>query len=162
LEAKPESKEPSGLSGLIKDRIIEMMATTRQEALFELAQVMVRKGIITETADITNALLQREKLASTGIGRGIAIPHCRVPHVKHTTIACGVLKRPLEWNSPDDKPVEVMFLILTPEEHPQEHLKALSLIASVIKKGDFVNDFKAAVSTKDAEKCIQLLSINEE
>ncbi|MCF7919942.1 MAG: PTS sugar transporter subunit IIA [Candidatus Cloacimonetes bacterium] len=159
LTTRPDNKHPQGLSGLINDRITMMMATTRQEALFELAQLMVKKGIISETSDITNALLQREKLASTGIGRGIAIPHCRIPHIQKTTIACGILKHPIDWNSADKLPVETLFLILTPEEYPQEHLKAISLIASVVKKEHFVKELRDAVLMKNAEKCQQVLSI---
>ncbi|MDP8220579.1 MAG: cation:proton antiporter [Candidatus Stygibacter frigidus] len=159
LSTKPESYESEGLSALVQDRIVSLMAVTRQESLFELAQLMVQKGIIHETSDVTTALMQREKLASTGIGNGVAIPHCRVPLVNKTTIACGVLKHPVEWNSPDKKPVEILFLILTPEEFPQEHLRAISLIAAVIKKPDFSSDFKAAVQSRDKERYLEILSL---
>ena len=160
LQTKPASGAPGGLSDLIGDRVMVMMAGTRQEALFELAQLMVRKGIITETADVTHALLQREKLASTGIGDGVAIPHCRIPHIQKTTIACGVLRRPIDWDSPDGRPVEILFLILTPEERPQEHLKALSLIAAVVKKDQFATAFKEAAFVGDLARCHEVLAIS--
>lgn len=161
LISQPENTGPQGLSALIHDRISILMAITLPEALFEISQLMVQKGIINETSEISPALLQREKLASTGIGNGVAIPHCRIPNITKTVIACGVLKHPVEWNSPDKKPVEILFLILTPEQFPQEHLKAISLIAAVVRKPDFCNELKTAVLARNQEKYQEILSLSQ-
>ena len=159
LNDEPDYKNPSSLWKLIKNRMIIMMANNQQEAFFELAQHMVRNGIINDTRDITNALLEREKLSSTSIGNSIAIPHCRIPQIEETQIACGILKRPLKWNSIDDKPVEILFLILTPEERPNEHLKVLSLIATIVRKPNFVNDLKKAVFQNNIDDYRNLLDL---
>ncbi len=160
LKQAVTDKNPNSLSSLIGDRVIRMMANTKQEALFELAQVFVRKGIIMETADVTPALLQREKLSSTAIGRGVAIPHCRIPHIEQTMIVCGISTNGIDWKCPDGQDVNVMFLILTPETKPQEHLKALSLIASVAKRNNFVKELTEAVTTKNEQKWREIMTIS--
>ncbi len=160
LKQTVSGNTPDSLSSLIGDRVVRMMANTKHEALFELSQVFVRKGIINETADVTPALQQREKLSSTAIGKGVAIPHCRVPHIEKTMIVCGISSHGIDWKSPDGQDVNVMFLILTPESRPQEHLKALSLIASVAKRKDFVKELSDAVLSKNEAKWSEIMTIS--
>ncbi len=140
LQTKRREVGDFGLHDLLENRVFDMMATTREEAIFELAQTMVRSGVISETSIITNALLEREKLASTAIGNGIAFPHCRIASIDRTVATCGIINHPVEWKAPDGKPVDMLFLILTPEEHPEQHLKAIKTIVTAIRKENFKQD----------------------
>jgi PTS system nitrogen regulatory IIA component len=126
-----------------------MMATNRQEAIFELAQIMVKQHIITETNVITNSIAEREKLSSTGIGNGIAIPHCRLAGVDRTYVAAGLLRHPVDWKAPDEKPVELLFLILTPEGKPEEHLKSIRAIATSVRQHDLKTELLKALRSVD-------------
>jgi len=99
--------------------------------------LMVKENIVPETSIITQSTIEREKLASTAIGDGVAIPHCKSGLVKDVFIVCGVLKNPINWNSPDGIPVQLLFLIVSPEEKPQMHLEALKLIAGAVSSPDF-------------------------
>jgi mannitol/fructose-specific phosphotransferase system IIA component (Ntr-type) len=80
--------------------------------------------------------MAREKLASTSLGKGVAIPHCRTDEVSKTICVCGLIKNPVEWDSPDGKPVDIVFLVITPKEKPQEYLKVVRAIITTIKKLD--------------------------
>ncbi len=143
IKQKP-SKADFSLSHLIQDRIINLMANNKTEVFFEMAQLMVKNHIIPETSYITNSLSEREKLASTGIGNGVAIPHCRVTGIKRPYIACGFLKKPIDWNAPDNIPVNTVFVILTPETNPEDHIKVLKTLAFFIHKKDFLSNLKNA------------------
>lgn len=149
MRGRHRAPDFDNLSSLLGERFVEMMATTREEAIFELAQEMVREGIIHETAVVTNAILEREKLASTGIGEGIAFPHCRIAAVNQVTAACGLLRHPVGWNAPDDQPVDVLFMILAPENQPEQHLKALKSIASVARDENFREGLRKAMKNRN-------------
>ena len=157
LMAKKREKGDFGLHDLLQDRVFEMMATTREEAIFELAQTMVRSGIIPETAVITNSLLEREKLASTAIGHGVAFPHCRIASIDRTVATCGIIGHPVDWNAPDGKPVDLLFLILTPEEHPEQHLKAIKTIATAIRQKDFRQNIDTSLRGQNVEQWLHKL-----
>ncbi len=134
------------LPAMLENRIFEMMASTQEQAFFELAQTMVKKKIINETSEITFALSEREMLGTTYIGNGIAIPHCRIPEINYPHLACGLLKNPIDWNSPTGEKVNLLFLILTPDDKPEQHLKAVKAIAAEIHKHqDLYNDIKTAL-----------------
>lgn len=124
------------LAGMIEDRVFEMMASTKEEAIFELSQLMVKHGLIRETSEITFSIAEREDIASTGVGNGIALPHCRISGIDTPKIACGLLHKAIDWKSPDGIDVNLLFLILSPEERPGYHLKAIRTIAATISKNE--------------------------
>jgi len=146
-EALRTQREADGysLASLVEDRVVTMLATSREEAVFELAQEMVRKGILAETLPITSAVLEREKLAGTGIGGGVAFPHCRLASIDTTYVACGMLRHPVDWRAPDGQPVDLLFLICTPERHPEQHLMALKAIAAAVRGEGFRAGLRQAV-----------------
>ncbi len=150
-EAVQEINEDNkySLASLLGDRVVEMMATNQQEAIFELAQIMVKQHIINETNMITNSIAERERLSSTGIGNGIAIPHCRLSGIDKTYVAAGLLRHPVDWNAPDGKPIELLFLILTPDGKPEEHLKSIRAIATAVRQHDLKTEFMKALRSVD-------------
>jgi mannitol/fructose-specific phosphotransferase system IIA component (Ntr-type) len=143
------------LAGLLGNRVIEMMATTRQEAVFELTQMMVKQNIISETGMVTNAIAEREKLSSTAIGKGVAIPHCRLASIDRTYVACGVLRHVVDWKAPDKQPVQLLFLILTPEAFPEQHLKTIRTIAQALQRYDMCTEMKKAMSSSSLLEYLQ-------
>lgn len=143
------------LAALLGNRVIEMMATTRQEAVFELTQMMVKQNIISETGMVTNAIAEREKLSSTAIGKGVAIPHCRLASIDRTYVACGVLRHAVDWKAPDKQPVRLLFLILTPEAFPEQHLKTIRTIAQALQRYDMPSEMKKAMSSSSLMEYLQ-------
>jgi PTS system nitrogen regulatory IIA component len=105
--------------------------------------------------DIFDTILQREKLGSTGVGNGIAIPHGKLAGVRNITGVFARLETPVDFEALDDQPVDLVFLLLAPEGAGADHLKALSRIARVLRDSDTVAKIRG---TRDAVAIHALLS----
>src|SRR5690606_13700708 len=88
--------------------------------------------------EVFETILQRERLGSTGVGNGIAIPHGKLPAVKKITGVFARLEQPVDFEALDDQPVVLVFLLLAPESAGADHLKALSRIARVLRDRETV------------------------
>ncbi len=97
--------------------------------------------------EVFDTILQRERLGSTGVGNGIAIPHGKLSGVKRITGVFARLETPVDFEALDDQPVDLVFLLLAPEGAGADHLKALSRIARVLRDADTVQKIRG---TKDA------------
>ena len=105
--------------------------------------------------EIFDTILQRERLGSTGVGNGIAIPHGKLAGVKHITGVFARLETPVDFEALDDQPVDLVFLLLAPEGAGADHLKALSRIARVLRDGETVAKVRG---TREAAAIHALLS----
>ena len=98
--------------------------------------------------DIYAALLQRERLSSTSLGRGIAIPHVKLPGVKAITCLFARLDHPIPFESHDGEPVDLLFFLLAPEDAGADHLKALARISRLVRDPATLDGLRSA---KDAD-----------
>jgi len=105
--------------------------------------------------EIFDTILQRERLGSTGVGNGIAIPHGKLPGVQRITGVFARLESPVDFEALDDQPVDLVFLLLAPEGAGADHLKALARIARVLRDADTVAKVRG---TQDAQAIRALLS----
>ncbi|MET0940695.1 MAG: PTS IIA-like nitrogen regulatory protein PtsN [Mesorhizobium sp.] len=105
--------------------------------------------------EVFDTILQRERLGSTGVGNGIAIPHGKLAGVKRITGVFARLDLPVDFEALDDQPVDLVFLLLAPEGAGADHLKALSRIARVLRDADMVAKIRG---TKDAAAIHAFLS----
>jgi fructose-specific phosphotransferase system IIA component len=113
-----------------KDRVsFNLKATSKDEAINELIQILYDDGKIIDKEEFRQAVLKREEEFSTGIGMGIAIPHGKSNAVKEASIAFGRSNNGVDYESMDDKPAHLFFLIAVPEESSDVHLRALSEIS---------------------------------
>lgn len=135
-------KHDFSLNGLVGDRIFEMLATTKEEALFELARFCVTRELAPDIDLVLKPIQEREQLGSTGIGNGVALPHCRTGIVRQTLVVCGILRHPVAWGAPDLQPVDLIFLVLNSDQEPEQHLHALRAISSALQQANFKRDFK--------------------
>lgn len=97
--------------------------------------------------EIFDTIVQREKLGSTGVGNGIAIPHGKLPGIQRISGVFARLETPVDFDSLDDLPVDLVFLLLAPEGAGADHLKALSRIARVLRDADTTTKIRG---TRDA------------
>lgn len=123
---------------------IKIKSTTLPEAIKELATGLEQNGYIVDGEAVIDRSLSREKMGSTAIGYGIAIPHCKTLGLTRIVCAMGHLETPLEdIKGPDEIPINTIILIVSPLQHPDSHLKALSTIAHIfsdkISRELFVN-----------------------
>ncbi|MDQ2704628.1 MAG: PTS sugar transporter subunit IIA, partial [Pseudomonadota bacterium] len=105
--------------------------------------------------DIFEVILQRERLGSTGVGNGIAIPHGKLGHLSSIVGIFARLEAPVDFEALDDQPVDLVFLLLAPEGAGADHLKALSRIARVLRDGETVAKVRG---TNDAAAIHTLLA----
>jgi PTS system nitrogen regulatory IIA component len=94
--------------------------------------------------DIFDAILQRERLGSTGVGQGVAIPHGKQRSLEKLVGVFARLVRPIEFDALDEQPVDLVFLLLAPESAGADHLKALARIARVLRDGNVAQKLRLA------------------
>ncbi|MDZ7823991.1 MAG: PTS IIA-like nitrogen regulatory protein PtsN [Ahrensia sp.] len=99
--------------------------------------------------EIFDTILQREKLGSTGVGNGIAIPHGKFPKFDKIVGIFARLAHPIEFDALDEKPVDIIFLLLACESAGADHLKALSKIARVLRDGERLDALRTAKTSAD-------------
>jgi PTS system nitrogen regulatory IIA component len=128
----PSKNVVAGLEASSKKRVFEQAGL-----IFENNQGLARSAVY-------DALFAREKLGSTGLGLSVAIPHGRIKGLKHAVGAFFRLAVPVQFDSPDGKPVELIFILLVPESANEHHLQLLSELAQMFSARDFREQVLAA------------------
>jgi len=134
--------------------IPSLKATTKKQALIELSEKAAEISGL-PAREIFDALLHRERLGSTGIGEGIAIPHGKLAKVNKIFGVFARLERPIDFEALDGAPVDLIFLILTPESSGADHLKALACAARLLRDSSMVATLR---TTRDAHALFSLMS----
>ena len=109
-----------------------LKVTSKKHALQEISKRMAESYDLTER-EIFEILLEREKLGSTGVGNGIAIPHGKMENLDGLCGYFARLERPVEFDAVDERPVDLIFLLLAPEEAGADHLKALARVSRLMR-----------------------------
>lgn len=123
---------------LQKEFIIEeLKSKSKKEVLYELSEAFLRGNSTIDCDAMVEVLLEREKLGSTGIGDGIAIPHGKLPGLENLIVSFGRSKTGIDFDSLDGKPVHIFFLLMAPENSAGQHLKALAKISRMLKEEEF-------------------------
>jgi nitrogen PTS system EIIA component len=126
-----------------------LQARNKDEVLAELAETITKGGLKINTANIIDVLQQRERLGSTGIGDGVAIPHGKVGELEELIVSFGRSKAGVSYDSMDGKPVHLFFLLLAPENSAGQHLKALAKISKMLKADNFRKKLMEAKTRND-------------
>ncbi len=111
--------------------LIDVDATSKKRA-FEVAGLLFENSQVIARSTVTDNLFARERLGSTGLGHGVAIPHGRIKGLKSPLAAVLRLGQPIPFDAPDDEPVALMIFLLVPEAATQRHLEILSEIAEML------------------------------
>jgi PTS system fructose-specific IIA component len=127
-----------------------LKATTKQEAINQLASLLAKNGKLKDKQVYEAAVLAREADSTTGVGNGIAIPHGKSIAVNETCLAIGRCETPIEWESLDDQPVHLIFLLAVTENDQNEvHLRILAQLAELLIDETFVENLKNAKTTEE-------------
>lgn len=113
--------------------IEELKAKDKEGVLREMVSMLAKGGKLRDEAQALEVLFEREKLGSTGIGDGIAIPHGKLPDLDSVVCAFGRSRKGIDFEAVDGKPVHLFFLLLAPENSASEHLKALARLSRLLK-----------------------------
>jgi PTS system nitrogen regulatory IIA component len=119
--------------------IPDLKAKDKKGVLEELVDVIVSSDPTLDKNSLVKVLLERERLGSTGIGDGVAIPHGKFQGLKHPIISFGRSRKGLDFDAMDGEAVFLFFLLVAPEDSASIHLKALAKIAKIIKSRSFRN-----------------------
>jgi PTS system nitrogen regulatory IIA component len=134
---------------LSKNSIIaDLKARDKKGAIDELAAV-ISGATKASSKEIATVLMEREQLGSTGIGGGIAIPHGKLDLVGSILVGFGLSREGVEYDSLDNKPVHIFFLLLTSENSTGGHLKVLAQISKLLKMDQFKRGLLAATSVDE-------------
>lgn len=139
------------LSEIIEEASIipELKAKEKTGVLEELAEVIsIREPSISKSA-LVKVLVERERLGSTGIGDGVAIPHGKISTAEHPVISFGRSKEGLDFDSMDGQPAYLFFLLVAPENSSGVHLQVLAKIANILKSSSFRRRLMEASGRKE-------------
>ncbi|MFH0800684.1 MAG: PTS sugar transporter subunit IIA [Pseudomonadota bacterium] len=132
----------------------ELKATTKMEVIDELAKNISASMGSLDAKTLADIITEREKLGSTGIQDGIAIPHGKVPGLEKIIVACGRSSRGIEFDAHDAKPTHLFFVLLAPEFAAGQHLKALARLSRLLKDARFREGLLAAADANEMYKAI--------
>lgn len=131
-----------------------LVSHSKTDVLAELINIFIRSGLQIDRDKAIDVLQQREKLGSTGIGDGVAIPHGKITDIQELVVAFGRSKNGIAFDAIDGKPVNLFFLLLAPENSTGQHLKALAKISKMLKTPNFRKKLIDANTTGDLYKAI--------
>ena len=141
----------------------ELKADTKDEAIRELVQSLLDSGEIDadQHDDIVAAIMKREELGSTGIGRGVAVPHTKHPSVQKLVGTVGVSEEGVDFDSLDGEPVQLFFVLISPPERPGDHLRALENISRQLRDETFCRFLKQSKTADDIHQLLQEADDNQ-
>lgn len=139
--------EPAGIS-------IADPASSKKRVLEHAARLLAARFEEPDTEQIFERLLERERLGSTGLAGGVALPHARMPGIDHSRGAFLRLAEPVDFDALDGQPVDLVFALLVPEETNDEHLQLLATLASMFNNPSLRQQLREA----DSEQALGILT----
>lgn len=149
-------------SRLVDERLVfpDLASTTLEEALADMARGLARAGIVRDPEDLKRRLIEREAMGSTGLGGGLAIPHCKVREIGDVVLSIGVSRSGIDFHAADGVPVTLIFLVLSPADAPALHLQALARISRVIRMPGVADSIRAASTARDVAETLRTAERN--
>ncbi len=142
---------------VVREAILtDLKAATKEDAIRAMVESLSKTGHIkpADQEGIIAAILKREELGSTGIGKGVAVPHTKHPSVDKLVATVAISRKGVEFASLDGDQVQILFLLVSPPDRPGDHLRALENISRHLRNDNFCNFLRQAQS---AEGVIELL-----
>lgn len=142
------------ISDILNEKVIsvDMECTDKDDAINKMVDLASNTGLMTDVDKVRECVFEREKLVSTGVGKGFAIPHGKTDLIKDIVAAFAVLKEPIDFDSIDLEPVQFVFLIVGKESLLNAHIKLLSRISRLMNKDEFREKLESAKSPDEVLK----------
>jgi PTS system nitrogen regulatory IIA component len=134
--------------------IPDLRSEEKEGVLAELVAPLVASQVVSDAENVVGVLLERERLGSTGIGEGIAIPHGKLPEIDRVVTVFARSRKGVDYDAMDGAPVHLFFLLLAPEDSASLHLKALARISRLLKSRSFRD---ALVSCPDGAALYEMI-----
>lgn len=150
--------EDFNIADVITEELIdlELQAKNKEEAISELTNILYKKGLISDIKAFSEDVFLREKEGATGLGQGIAIPHGKSDSVIKTSLVVGKTPQPIEWESLDEQPVDIIILFAVRNTEANTlHIKLLQKVAILLADDAFIYALR---HVKTKKELLQLLS----
>jgi len=133
----------------IKSIVVGLEVKDKAELLVTMVELAAESGKIQNPETATEKIFAREKLMSTGVGNGVALPHAKTNEIYETVASFAVLKKAIDYDSLDDEPVNVVLLVLGKEDNIGEHLMMLSNISKLLNRDSFISELLSAETSDE-------------
>ncbi len=143
------------LDFLNKETIITELKATDKKGVLEELTLPVSQITGTDHKELVRVLIERERLGSTGIGKGIGIPHGKLKELESLILGFGLSRKGVDFDAMDGKPTHIFFLLLTPENSTDLHLKLLARISKILKGESFTEKILQAADKEEVINLIQ-------
>ena len=140
--------------------ILEITSSERDSALEEMVRFLKSKDKIRKDKELFEKLLQREKLGSTAIGDGIAIPHCKLKEAESPLLVLGISRKGVRFEALDGKPTHLFFLVISSPDDPGQSLQILASIAHLVRKAGGLQ--KRILAAKNPRKILEIIREEED
>ncbi|MCH2143563.1 MAG: PTS sugar transporter subunit IIA [Phycisphaerales bacterium] len=141
------------LRDIVVDKAIipQLKSTKREDVITEMVTALIEAGCVDASLqeEFVKAVMSRERKGSTGFGHGVAVPHVKSPKVDKLTVAIGVSSEGIDFKALDKQPVYSLFLLLSPEDRPEEHLDAMEAIFGNLQDDQFRKFLRQAETVAD-------------
>ncbi|OGS19946.1 MAG: hypothetical protein A3J83_01485 [Elusimicrobia bacterium RIFOXYA2_FULL_40_6] len=139
--------------------ILDLQSKDKKGAVNELVECLVKEKKLKDSLKAISAVMEREKLGTTGVGQGVAIPHGRTDVVSELVGAVGISKQGVEFEALDGEPVYIIFLLLSPPDSGGQHLRALAKVSRLCKDKFFR---QALMESKTKEEILKIIQQEDE
>jgi len=129
--------------------IYPLEARTRDEVITALVERLYEEKLITNPDAARQAVIDRENLMTTGVGKGVALPHGKSADITEVLVSAGVAVEGIDFQAVDAQPVQIFVLLLTPERYPSKHLKLLSKFSRMLNNAQCRDEILQATSSKE-------------
>lgn len=142
---------------------VDLDATTKEGVIRELVNSLIATGMLTAEQEepIIQAIMKREELGSTGIGRGIAVPHTKHVSVAQPVGTVGISRSGVDFQSLDGEKVQLFFLLISPPDRPGDHLRALENISKQLQDDTFCRFLKQSKTANDVRQILEEADNNQ-
>lgn len=131
---------------------LDLPGGSMADTLGEISRRLKASGDVKDADDLTRRLIEREKLGCTGLGNGLAIPHCKVAGLEGVVVAIGVVHGGVDFRALDGRPVKLVLVVLSPADAPAGHLQALARISRLVKTPGVTEAILSASSPEEVAR----------
>jgi mannitol/fructose-specific phosphotransferase system IIA component (Ntr-type) len=139
--------------------ISELVSQEREAVLQEMVEQIKSAGKVSHHKDLYEKLIQRERLGSTAIGNGIAIPHCKLKEMENPIMALAVSRKGVQFDALDGKPIHLFFLVVSSPNNPGQSLHVLAAVANLVRKSGSLQ--KKILGAKSPAKILEIIREEE-
>jgi PTS system fructose-specific IIA component/PTS system nitrogen regulatory IIA component len=137
---------------IVEEAILtDLPSTDRDEAISQIIDALIAAGTLSQSLrdEFIKAIIKREKRGSTGFGHGVAVPHVKHQAISKMAVAVGISREGIDFNALDKQPVYSIFLLLSPEDKPEDHLDAMGAIFGSLSQETFRRFLRQATTVQD-------------